>query len=265
MFKIEAIQRFVFEHMSNLKYLRLDLNVRPGDDELMSEMDVNLQPTEVTKNVEKLEYKGPQKKSSECKKVINLFPNIKDLRVESDDFNEFKVLMHINKTNPNIESLGFLSFHSSIGNSYSYYIYFSKLKKLSSFGIDDEEAFSSFISRHSRTLEIINIDDVSEMTEMTAKAIIKCENLKYIKLGSWIDNINEVLEMLHEISRRSKPLTLKFKYMGSSVETFNLPEDKIFWDNKLGIEPEEESKPATMSSSVIDFWKAIWNGINHFF
>ncbi|CAG9799677.1 unnamed protein product [Chironomus riparius] len=258
MFKLEEIQDYVLKHMFNLKDLRLDLSVK---DEEGPEMEVHLQPTQVTKNIERLFYKGPQRSSAKCKRIIDLFPNIKHLHFESDYAREFRVLKHVSKTKNNLESIQFLSFHSDVQNSYS--VYFPNLKELSSFAINDEDSFSSFISRHSKTLERITIEDVEDMTELTADAIMKCENLKFVELGTWAENLLDVMSLFHDISSRNKPLTFRH-YFFSSKTTFKFPEDKIFWDEILGIEPEEEDL-APESSNVREFFKAIWNGINRIF
>ncbi|XP_070509462.1 uncharacterized protein [Chironomus tepperi] len=263
MIKIETIQKYVLEHMINLKTLRLDLSVRDEENtQWISEIDEKLEPTQVTKNITSLKYKGPQTSLSKCKRLIDLFPNLKYLHFESDYVREFKVLKHVSKTQVNIESLEFLSFHSDIVTSFS--VYFPKLKNLSTFAICDENAFSSFVSRHSTTLERITIEDIDDMTELTANAIMECENLKYVKLGTWNDDLLSVMNLFHEISSRDKPLTFIYEFFSSST-TFKFPEDKIFWDEKLGIESEEIFIPTSKSNNVEKFFKAIWNGISVMF
>jgi len=280
MFIIEEIQKYVLENMSNVKDLVLHLSIRDDTEEAtewLSEMDEKPQPTHVTKNIERLSYKGPHRTSAESKLILDLFPNIKHLNFESDYVEEFRLLKYVSKANVKLESLAFLDFHG-VDLKKSYSVYFPNLKNLSTFGIYNEKVFSSFILRHSDTLQSITVEDTDDMTERTANAIMKCENLKFLSLEACKCNLLSTMRLFHEISSRGidKPLTFIFKHYSSS-ETFKFPEDKIFWDEMLGIEPEivEEAvledepvlkdEPALKHNSVKGFWKTIWHGLNNIF
>ena len=234
-YKNNEVQKFVLENMSNLKDLSLDLTIKgtlEEEPESHSEMNEPQIATNVTKNIERLSFQGVHRTLDESKQFIDLFPNIKHLQFEAHHEEDFKLLRHVSMTNDKIESLGFLNFDNDFEESFS--VYFPNLKELSTFNISyEEEAFCAFINRHSKTLEKIIIRDTDEMSFLTVDEIIKCENLQHLSLGISNNDLLSLMDLLHALSHRIKPVTIHLKYHSFSSTTFKIPEDKIYWDGHI--------------------------------
>lgn len=223
---VETLQKYIMENMLNLKDLRWEIT-NNDENQWITTVDENIPYTQVTKNIERLSYNGPQYDLANCKRFIDLFPNLKHLQFKSD-MSEPELLKYVSQRNIKLESLELLCVYELLENLQ---LHFPNLIELFIFLIIEEEEHSNFISRHSKTLERITIWDIFGMTELTVNAIKSCDNLKYIKLGNAEMSFSN-LKFLNEFKYRTKPLTVKIEFL-STVLTFEFPEDKIFWADKL--------------------------------
>jgi len=225
----EELLNFILNNMSNLISLKLELTTRDHaeEPELQPETDeeMKLGITNVTKSIRHLEFMGKHRTFNECKQFVDLFPNLTHLFYSSDYDEDIHPLKHVSKSNANIDSIDLpLNFNKTSS-------YFPNLKKLSTWGFDlNKKAFRSFINRHSKTLETIIIRSDIGITKQIADEIMNCENLKFLSMKFCYFKLVKVMNYLFgDDSFKNKPLTFRFDYDFSS-QTFNFPEDAIFWN-----------------------------------
>ena len=75
------------------------------------------------------------------------------------------------------------------------------------------------------------------MPESAAKEIMKCENLKSLKLST-CENSFHFLKLFRDISSRASPFTLTAE-VAFEREIFKFPDDKAIWDEKIKSLSEE--------------------------
>jgi len=222
---IEEILVYVMRNLSNLQTLELDTitnrNVRK----------IEIHPLHLStcaaRTIERLGFGDIFHSVDDTKQLINMLPKMKHLSINSS-FRRALELLEYAATKPQLESLKIFIFDYE-GSTIS----FLNLKELSIHSFSSsEQAFNSFIARHANSLEKMSFGHGAEIPKSTVNEISKCENLKYLSIDISGYRLNLILNTFRDILKRSKPLTITFKDY-PSVVTFELPEDKIFWNKKI--------------------------------
>lgn len=220
---IEEILVYVMRNLSNLQTLELETNIN-GNGRKIEIIPLHLS-TCAAKSIERIGFGDIFHSVDDTKQLIDMLPKMKHISINSS-FRKALGLLEYAATKPQLESLKIFNFDYAES-----IISFSNLKELSVHNFSSsEQAFNSFIARHANSLEKISFGNAAEIPKSTVNEISKCENLKYLSIDVSGYSLTLILSIFRDILNRSKPLTIAFKDY-PSVVTFELPEDKIFWNN----------------------------------
>lgn len=231
---IEQIQKFVIGNLPNLKELTLDMPI---------EINQLHHDTYVSRKLQKLSLNAHDRSFDENKRIVDLFPNVKNLCFYADSFDAYHVFLnYLSITNLKLECLK-TNLYFNMSNPIPY---FPNLKVLTASNFNTDE-LDAFVNQHLDTLEEINILYSYGFKQSTVTAISKCKNLKkitFLTIGQ--AEQDKLINLLSGLLSISKPFEILFYPLMHPFLTtrFKLPEDRIF----LGLKSNQNFKDQIMQS-----------------